>query len=81
MDMQRKGLLPHTKVALDKQVDDIMSFDDGAFESFKRSIANAKAIRTVKIASDLGGINVGVESESNTQTGAITADRLLSLWD
>ena len=81
MDMQRKGLLPHTKVALDKQVDDIMSFDDGAFESFKRSIANAKPVRNVKIASDLGGINVGVESESNTQTRAITADRLLSLWD
>ena len=81
MDMQRKGLLPHTKVALDKQVDDIMSFDDGAFEAFKRSIANAKPVRNVKIASDLGGINVGVESESNTQTSAITADRLLSLWD
>jgi len=81
MDMQRKGLLPHTKVALDRQVDDIMSFDDGAFESFKRSIGNAKAVRNVKIASDLGGINVGVESESNTQTGAINADRLLSLWD
>jgi len=81
MDMQRKGLLPHTKVALDKQVDDIMAFDDGAFEAFKRSIANAKPIRSVKVAADLGGVNVGVESESVSQTGSITADKLLSLWD
>jgi len=81
MDMQRKGLLPHTKVALDKQVDDIMSFDDGAFESFKRSIANAKPLRSVKIAADLGGVNVGVESDGSSQSGSITADKLLSLWD
>jgi len=81
MEMQRKGLLPHTKIALDKQVDDIMSFDDGAFESFKRSIANAKAIRNIKIASDLGGVNVGVESDSTSHSGPISADKLLSLWD
>lgn len=81
MEMQRKGLLPQTKTALDKQVDDIMSFDDNAFEAFKRSIANAKAVRSVKIASDLGGINVGVESEATSQSGPVSADRLLSLWD
>lgn len=81
MDMQRKGLLPQTKVALDKQVDDIMAFDDGAFEAFKRSIANAKPVRSVKIAADLGGVNVGVESEGASQSGPITADKLLSLWD
>ena len=81
MDMQRKGLLPNTKTALDKQVDDIMSFDDKAFEAFKRSIANAKPVRNVKIASDLGGVNVGVESDSQAQSGPMTADKLLSLWD
>jgi hypothetical protein len=81
MEMQRKGLLPQTKVALDKQVDDIMAFDDGAFEAFKRSIANAKTVRSVKVAADLGGVNVGVESEATNQSGSITADKLLSLWD
>ncbi len=81
MDMQRKGLLPNTKTALDRQVDDIMEFDDNAFEAFKRSVANAKPVKTVKVASDLGGINVGVESDSNAPAGPISANKLLSLWD
>ena len=80
MDMQRKGLLPVTKTALDKQVDDIMSFDDNAFEAFKRSIANAKPVRSVKVATDLGGVNVGVESESNS-SGPLTVDKLIRIWD
>ena len=43
LEMQKKGLLALSKSALDKQVDEIMSFDDRAFEAFKRSIANARA--------------------------------------
>ena len=83
MEMQRKGLLPTTKVALDRQVDDIMEFDDNAFEAFKRSVANAKPVRNVKIASDLGGLNVGVGSDDSSpaSSGPISADKLLSLWD
>lgn len=83
LDMQRKGLLPTTKTALDKQVDEIMDFDDRAFESFKRSIASARPVRNMKIASDLGGVNIGVEddSASNSTATALTADSLSSLWD
>lgn len=82
MDMQRKGLLPTTKVALDNQVDEIMQFDDRAFESFKRSIANTKPVRSVKIASDLGGVNIGVEEEAQVSASErMTANALSSLWD
>lgn len=83
LEMQRKGLLSTTKVALDKQVDEIMDFDDRAFESFKRSIASAKPARSVKIASDLGGVNIGVEDDSavNNQVSTLGADALASLWD
>jgi len=83
LDMQRKGLLPTSKTALDKQVDEIMDFDNRAFESFKRSIASARPVRSVKIASDLGGVNIGVESDTTTSapTGNLTADSLSSLWD
>jgi len=82
MDMQRKGLLPTTKIALDSQVDEIMQFDDRAFESFKRSIANTKPVRSVKVASDLGGVNIGVEEEVHSSgTSGLTANALSTLWD
>jgi interferon gamma-inducible protein 30 len=80
MEMQKKGLLPLTKAALDKQVDDIMEFDDNAFEAFKRSVANAKTVRNMKVASDLGGVNVGVETDTQTQPTRLTADKLMGLW-
>jgi len=82
LDMQRKGLLPTTKTALDRQVDEIMDFDDKAFESFKRSIASARPVRNVKVASDLGGVNIGVESDAGQQASSpMTADALSSLWE
>jgi hypothetical protein len=83
MEMQRKGLLPTTKSALDRQVDEIMAFDDKAFEAFKRSIANAKSVSNIKVASDLGGINVGVESDvsASNDSGMMKADLLSKLWD
>jgi len=82
LEMQNKGLLVQTKTALDKQVDEIMSFDDRAFEAFKRSIGNARPVRNMKVASDLGGINIGVESDANTQPSATnTVDVLTSMWE
>ena len=80
IDMQKKGLLPMSKTALDKQVDDIMDFDDRAFEAFKRSVASARPVESVKIARDLGGINVGVESTSEQPATKSTAELLSMLW-
>ena len=84
MEMQRKGLLPTSKAALDRQVDEILAFDGGAFEAFKRSIDNARTVTTVKVATDLGGVNVGVSSDSNSNSGAterLTANALSSMWE
>jgi hypothetical protein len=79
MDMQRKGLVASTKPSLDRQVDEIMLFDDRAFEAFKRSVANAKAIKSIKIASDLGGINVGIDSSEDMRPVS-TIDALVAMW-
>ena len=83
LEMQRKGLLPSTKTALDKQVDEIMSFDNNAFEAFKRSIEAARSIGNVKVASDLGGINVGVSSDATEKTSSapLNAASLSSMWE
>lgn len=80
MDMQKKGLIGMTKTALDKQVDDIMEFDDKAFEAFKRSVANARPVESVKIARDLGGLNVGVTATEQTPVKT-TAELLSMLWE
>ena len=79
MEMQRKGLVPRSKVALDKQVDDIMLFDDRAFEAFKRSIGNARPIQDIKIAADLGGVNIGVETP-NVEIKT-NLEVLASMWE
>ena len=84
LEMQRKGLLAHSKTALDKQVDEIMTFDGNAFEAFKRSIGNARSVGTVKIASDLGGVNIGVEPDQvarESSSRSVTADTLTSMWE
>jgi len=85
LEMQRKGLLSTTKTALDNQVDEIMSFDNNAFEAFKRSIGNARPVKNMKIASDLGGLNIGVESDSGSQpvsnTTLMSAGALASMWE
>jgi len=81
MEMQKKGLLPISKTALDKQVDDIMDFDDKAFEAFKRSVAAARPVESIKIAKDLGGLNVGVESTSEQPQTKSTAELLSLLWE
>jgi hypothetical protein len=87
MDMQKKGFIGATKTALDKQVDEILSFDNKAFEAFKRTIASANPVGHTKISTDLGGLNVGYsDSQISKQASAvstkeITANLLSSMWD
>ena len=84
MEMQRKGMIPATRPALDRQVDDILSFDEKSFESFKRTVASIK-----KEASD-NSLNVGIISEQESEvkessvgknTGGINAKTLATLWE
>jgi hypothetical protein len=81
LNMQKKGLLAGTRTALDKQVDEIMMFDDRAFESFKRTIANTKSVGTVKVASSLGGVNVGIKEDVAPKSEKLTTDLLTMMWD
>jgi hypothetical protein len=84
LEMQKKGLLAHSKTALDKQVDEIMTFDDNAFEAFKRSIGNARPVGNIKVASDLGGINIGIGTDQpseKTSGRSMTANVLTSMWE
>lgn len=84
MEMQRKGMLQPTKPALDRQVDCIMEFSDVAFEAFKRSIANSQPIKNVKTATDLSGVNIGINEDEPTETapnkGNLSAADLAKMW-
>jgi len=81
MEMQTKGLIALSKTALDKQVDDIMDFDDKAFEAFKRSVANTRSVNVKKAGLDLGGLNVGVESDVVPSPAKSSVEVLKMLWD
>ena len=81
MEMQNKGLIALSKTALDKQVDYIMDFYDKAFEAFKRSVANTRSVNVKKAGLDLGGLNVGVESDVVPSPAKSSAEVLKMLWD
>jgi len=84
MEMQRKGMLAGTRPALNRQVDNMMDFDDKAFESFKRSVASFTGHTSVKIASDVTGLNIGVTDEpgqNSTNRDGINHKTLASMWD
>ena len=62
-----------------------MGFDDRAFESFKKSIGNTKNVSYMKVASDLGGVNIGLKETNDfasTQTSSrMNANLLSGMWD
>ena len=76
LDMQKKGLISTSKAALDRQVDDIMTFDQNAFEAFKRTIANTKSIQNVKVANNLGGLNFESNESQIEKVASRTETRL-----
>lgn len=80
LEMQKKGLLALSKTALDHQVDEIMEFDDKAFEAVKRTVANARSVSQVKTAQDLGGINVGSVDAPEGRPVKTTSELLTLLW-
>jgi hypothetical protein len=83
--MQRKGMISQSRPSLDRQVDTMMDFDDKAFEAFKRSVANFQGnVTNVKIASDVSGLNIGLNEDGDQPSSASTkvdAKTLASLWD
>lgn len=81
LQMQEKGMVSRTKEALDMQVDEIMKFDDQAFESYKRVVANTNAVKTASVKNiPQPGVR---EDNSQPDDGAVAgtlADQLSGLW-
>ena len=76
LDMQEKGLCDKGRAAMNRQVDDIMKFDQPAFEAFKSALS-----RTTNIAKAAGksepALQVGIKEEVETTT---LSDQLGRLW-
>jgi hypothetical protein len=82
LEMQEKGLLPEGKVALDKQVDDLMKIDAESFESFKRALARATKPTPVKTAAP--ALQVGVTNDDVGETAVVSGNlntQISKLWD
>lgn len=77
LDMQDKGLISQGRDAMNRQVDDIMKFDDQAFEAFKRALS-----RTTNVSKTAGksepAIQVGIRDEV-VEPSNLT-DQLNRLW-
>jgi hypothetical protein len=82
LQMQEKGMISRTKEALDVQVDDIMKFDDQAFESYKRVVANTQA-PVVKNASRVPQSGMRDLPHSEPEDSGVSAplvDQLNKMW-
>ena len=86
LTMQDKGVIPDDSGTLHKQVEEIMTFDNKAFESFKKSVARLTGASNVRTA---GGkaLEVGVQTEvgggghaASADDGTTLASQLPLLW-
>ena len=79
LEMQDKGLIGQGRPYLEKMVDDIMKFDDKAFEAFKRAMERTE--RIAKVASKGGtALEVGLQEEPASVGPATLAGQLGRLW-
>jgi len=81
LDMQEKGMIADDRATLEKQVNEIMSFDNKSFESFKRALSRVAKPAQVKTAAP--ALNVGVSSEDlgeGVTSPENLADQLRKMW-
>jgi hypothetical protein len=80
LEMQDKGLISEGRPYLEKMVDDIMKFDDKAFEAFKRAMERTE--RIAKVASQGGNkaLEVGLKDEPAGGAPVTLAEQLGRLW-
>ena len=75
LDMQEKGLIVQGREAMNRQIDDILKFDNPAFEAFKRALD-----RTANMAKTAGksepALQVGLQGEQATGTFTGQLERL-----
>jgi hypothetical protein len=81
LQMQDKGMIPRTKEALDVQVDEIMKFDDQAFESYKRVVANTNAsAKTASVKVPQPGVREDNSQPEEGVVGETLVDQLNKMW-
>jgi hypothetical protein len=79
LEAQDKGLIPSDPIALHAQVDEMMKFDDRAFESYKKAIARMS--KPIKTASSAPAIQMGVSEDSAGMTEPDTfVSQLGKIW-
>jgi hypothetical protein len=82
LDMQDKGLIEEGRSGLENQVDDIMKFDDKAFEAFKSAVD--RATKVAKLGSGKGAnkaLEVGLKSEAQEEEPTSLSSQLKNiLW-
>ena len=71
LQAQEKGLIAGTREALDVYVDEVIKFDDAAFESNRRVVANYK---NLKKGSDLPRVGLEAASAAMTATASVVPD-------
>jgi hypothetical protein len=79
---QDKGFISTTKEALDSYVDEIMKFDDAAFESTKRVMAQYGAkVKTAGVLPVVGSESARVDLSASTEPKTVSvAEQLSVLW-
>jgi hypothetical protein len=75
LDMQDKGLISQGRDAMNRQVDDVMKFDESAFEAFKRALSRTTNVTKVAGRSE-PALQVGISEEIEPTTLSNQLDRL-----
>ena len=79
MDAQEKGLVSLTRTALDSYVDELMKFDDAAFESTKRVVAAYSS--TKRSGGSVPRVGVDAETKAMEVTASVDAPAPSSALD
>ena len=82
LQAQEKGIINATRPALDKYVDEVMQFDDAAFESMKRAIASMTSKKSgtmPRVGTDPATQPMMVTASEDPKTGETIATQLLGL--
>jgi hypothetical protein len=77
LDMQDKGLISQGRDAMNRQVDDIMKFDNQAFEAFKRALARTTAVSAKTAAKFEPALQVCLRETVETPN---LPDQLTRMW-
>lgn len=78
LEMQEKGLISDDPQTLHAQVDEIMKFDNRAFESYKLAVSKVTKPSAIKTAAP--AIQVGISSDESTGDNISLVEQLKKMW-